>query len=557
MQQDFGCLIYLALPSTRLRTGAGVFASKFTVPLRQEYEVQFARIGCPTPQSVFRRYRQFYQLSRAVAALGVAEPSEARFPAKQTLRSLKAEVVSYRRTQLEQWLRTVTGTLVCHTFVYEFLGIGGVEALQVTGIGRAELLLTSALHRLLSEPHMKLAILETFDRQFFPQTSDLHHDFLSVLLIFLLPLLGDLHAGQRALQVMRKLMSRSQFKGSGAVLLQLAGLDPGLLRKARLELHLLNGREEACEVFQVLYEDRITRSREELLELVLVTQVNGSMEAMESFESWYRRQADQESLSPVLSASQWRILSDPEKSDLGLRLRAVGKAIECEAQILVYASLPRIVDLILKPELRVLWDYRFPCCAVTPTESPLSYKFEISYEANGLVQTLVGVLRVLQESDSKVSMSFETPSGDMRSSYEITTQRRSSTLETRVLPLSSQVLPQFSDDCSGDWSTPRFNDLLPEPESDQCQVVARNYGGESLARLFVPDLLGESQVILTTWRRFKALAEGNTTGEEEVPDQGLSEALDRKWLGHLSGRKEDSAAQLLCHRKLERRMFLP
>ena len=557
MQQDFGCLIYLALPSTRLRTGTGVFASKFTVTSRQEYEVQFARIGCPTPQSVFRRYRQFHQLSRAVAALGITEPSEARFPAKQTLRSLKAEVVSYRRTQLEQWLRSVAGTLVCHTFVYEFLGVGGVDALQVTGIGRAELLLTSALHRLLSEPQMKLAALETFDRQFFPQTHDLHRDFLSVLLIFLLPLLGDQHAGHRALLVMRKLMSRSQFIGSGAVLLQLAGMDSDLVRKARLELHLVNDREEACEVFQVLYEERITRGREELLELVLATQVNGSAEALDSFEGWYRRQADQESLSPVLSASQWRILSDPGKSDLGLKLRAVGKAIECEAQILVYASLPRVVDLILKPELRVLWDFRFPCCTVTPTESPLNYKFEISFEANGLVQTLVGILRVVQESDSKVTMSFETPSGEMRSSYEITTQRRSSTSETRVLPLSSQVLPQFSDECSGDWSTPRFNDLLPEPESDLCQVIVRNFGKESVARLFVPDLLGESQVLLSTWQRFKALAEGSTAEEAQGPDQSLSEALDRKWLGHLSGRKEDSAAQLLGHRKLERRMFMP
>lgn len=206
-----------------------------------------------------------------MAALGIAEPPEARFPGKQTLRSLKAEVVSYRRTQLEQWLRQVAGALVCHTFVYEFLGIGGGEALQATDTGRAELLLTSTLHRLLSEPQMKLAALETFDRQFFPQSRGIQSDFLSVLLLFIVPLLGDTHAGTRALQVLRKLMSRTQFKGSGEVLQQLAALDLALLRKARFEVHLLSGREEACEIFQVLYDERSPRGREELLELVLVT----------------------------------------------------------------------------------------------------------------------------------------------------------------------------------------------------------------------------------------------------------------------------------------------
>jgi len=285
--------------------------------------------------------------------------------------------------------------------------------------------------------------------------------------------------------------------------------------------------------------------------------VNGNCEALHGFEGWYRRQAEEESLSPVLNASQWRVLSDPEGTDLCLKLRAVGKAVECEAQILVNASMPRVMDLILKPELRVLWDLRFPKCHLSSTESSQRFIFDISFEANGLIQTLEGIFTVVQESDSKVSMSFESSGGEMRISYEVTTQRRSSTFETRVLPLSSQVLPQFSDECSGDWSTPRFNELQPEPDSDQCQVLARNYGGESVARLFVPDLLGESDIFLTTWRRFKDLAEGRAAVGEEGREQSLNEALDRKWLGHLSGRKEDSSAQLLGHRKLERRMFMP
>lgn len=554
MQQDFGCLIFMALPSTRLRPGNGVFAKKFTVSLRQEYEVQFARIGCPTPQSVFRRYSQFHQLYRAVAALGFAESPDVRFPAKQALRSLKADVVSYRRTQLEQWLRLVSGILVYHTFVYEFLGIGGGQALQARTTSKAELTLTLTLNRLFSEPQMKLTVLEIFDRQFFPQTQELQEDFLTVLLFYLLPLLGDAYAGVRALQVLRKLMSRTQFKGAADAIRSLAQFDADIVKKAQLEVHLLNGLEEACEVFQVLYEERASQGRSELLNLVFPTQVNGNSDALNCFEVWYKRQADEESLSPTLCASQWRVIDAPEGNDLCLRMRAVGKAVECEAQILVYASLPRTVDLILKPELRKQWDCRFPSSALTPTDSPMNYHFEMSFEANGLIQTLAGVLFVVQEDDSKVSISFETSCGEMRSTYEITTMRRSSTFEASVLPLSSQALPQFSDECSGDWSTPRFNELETEPETDQCHILFKTYGGEVLARLFVPDLLGENQVFLSTWQRFKALAEGRSTITEENREMGLKEALDRKWLGHSLERKEDSGTQL-SHRKLERRMF--
>ena len=562
MQQDFGTIIYLAVPNSRLRSPPGVFASKFTVRTTQEYEIQFARIGSHETQSVFRRYRQFYQLYRATSSLGFAEPPDVKFPHKQILHSLKAQVVSYRRTQLEQWLRFVAGCLHCHSMLYEFLGVAGSQPLEACLQNFGELCVTNAIHRLMSEPHMKLGTLEYFDQRFFPRAVSLRADYILVFLTFLFPIISDDHAGSRALRVLRSLISRKLFKGAGEVIRTMPQLSRDMVKKARLDTHIIerwfhDTREDACEIFKVLYEECASQGPDIVLDLVLLTQLNESQEALALFQAWYTNRDSEGRLEPVVNETPWSEKMSPD-GDISVKFRAVGRIVESETQIKVAAPLARVMDVILSPDLRRLWDLRVTKCVFTATESENCFMLDIELESGGKTHPFPGQLKITRESDSRVIICYESSNGLLRTSYEITSLH---SVPSRESAMSSQIIPRFEETDSADWSTPRFRLSVGGSDCDQCMVVVRNWGGEAVAKLFVPDLLGEGNLFMSTWVKFKMIAEGDQAdiGEEDR-DGSLNEALSRKTLRSLSsGRRrttEGLEASHLTHRKLERRMFL-
>ena len=565
MHQDYGTIIFVAIASTRLRSPPGVFASKFTVISKQEYEIQFARVGSPETQSVFRRYRQFYQLYRSIQSLGFTDPPDEPFPAKQVFRPLSASVVTHRRLHLEQWLRSAASSLFCHTFVYEFLGISGSQPLESHSQTAAELCVTDTMHRLLSEPHMKLAALENFDQRFFPQAKAVHCDFLVVFLNVLLPIVSDDHAGSRALQVLRSLISRTQFKGACEVAKLIPTLSKEGIKKARFDAHILetvfrDTREDACEIFKVIYEDLIPLGRDRISDLVRSTQLNDNSEAFAFFEAWLTRLDSLDYRPASVHESHWSVKTSPDGSEISVTVRAVGNEVELEAQMVVEAGMDRLLDVILKPDLRQLWDLRVKQCVISPTKSQTVYTLSFCVEAGGVLHPFAGVLTVAKESSSHAFVHFETEDKQFRTSYEITV--RHAIYGAVNLPLSTQELPKFEDVESDDWSTPRFNgsDHGHDPDSHQCSVTIKNVGGEHSSKYFTPDLLGDDNVFLATWKKFKMVAEGELVSEPDDREETLNEALTRKSLRNVGGQKRKtgdfSDSLVISNRKLERRMFL-
>jgi len=561
MQQDFGPLIYVALPNTRLRTSPGLFQSKYTVRFKQEYEIQFARIGCPVAQSVFRRYRQFHHLNRDLQ--GTEGMQEARFPQKQALNNLKTEVVLKRRLELEQWLRAVAALQACHRLLYEFLGLEGSQPLEPHNHSFGENFLTLTLHRLISEPHMKLATLEFFDKRFFPRAGSLHPDFILVFLHFLLPLISDDYAGAQALCVLHSLISRKKFKGAGEVVRTVPLLTKEDIKKARLETHLLERyfrgtRESACEVFKVIYEECVSQGRELVLELVLSTQLNQNSAAFTVFETWYSAQLEEaQSVQSAVSETPWGCKVSPN-GDVKIRYRAIGKVVESEISITVSASLERIVQTILQPDLRCLWDLRVSSCALLPSDSQTSFRVRIEFESGGVIHEIEGMMRVEREGNRKAMIHFEATLEMLSTSYEIVSCGRHSDLP--CCSGSCQSLPCLSPHDSDQSFTPTFTppiDPMEEPIQEKCSVLVRNYGGEAVAKLFIPDLLGEENVFLHTWMKFKSVAEGELPVQSpEDLSESLNSALLRKSLRSFSGKKSAQEARDLSTRKLERRMFL-
>lgn len=561
MQQDFGALIYVALPNTRLRTSPGFFRSKYTVSFTQEYEIQFARIGCPVAQSVFRRYRQFHHLHRDLQ--GVEGLQEARFPQKQTLNNLKTEVVLKRRLELELWLRTVAALQACHRPLYEFLGLPGSQPLDPHTHSFGENFLTLTLHRLISEPHMKLATLEFFDRRFFPRAGSLHPDFILVFLHFLLPLISDDHAGAQALCVLHSLVSRKKFKGAGEVVRTVPLLTKEDIKKARFETHILERyfrgtRESACEVFKVMYEECISQGRELVLELVLSIQLNLNSEAFAVFEGWYSAQLEEaQSVQSAVSETPWGCKVSPD-GDVKLRYRAIGKVVESEVSITVYASLERIVQIILQPDLRCLWDLRVSSCAVLPSGSSTSFHVRVELESGGVIHEIEGMMRVEIDGDRKAMIYFEAMQEMLSTSYEIVNCGRHSELPCGSM--STQSLPCLSPHDYEQSFTPSFTppiDSIEEPIQEKCSVLVRNYGGEAISKLFISDLLGEEDMFLHTWMKFKSVAEGELSKQSpEDLSESLNSVLCRKSLRSFTGKKSAQETRDLSTRKLERRMFL-
>lgn len=559
MQQDFGSLIYVALPSTRLRTSPGFFRSKYTVPSSQEYEIQFARIGCPVSQSVYRRYRQFHHLYRDLQ--DIEELQDTKFPQKHALNSLKTEIVGRRKVELEEWLRKAAGLQLCHRRVYEFLNIAGSLPLEAVQPSFAENFITETLHRLISEPHMKLTTLEYFDKRFFPRAGSLQSDFILVFLHFLLPILSDDHAGAQALGVLHSLISRKKFKGAVEVIRTIPLLTKEDIKKARLETHLLERyfrgtRENACEVFKVVYEECVAQGRDLVLELVLPTQLNRNSEALTVFDTWYSAQlAEEHSIHISTNATPWQRKTSPN-GDVQIQYRAIGKVVESEVFLTINASLERIIQVILQPELRCLWDLRVTKCEFKPIEGNKSFKLTVELENCGVVQEVEGVMRVEREEDRAV-VYYEANMGIVSTSYEIKTCRRSAYPDC----LSSHSLPTFTDADTEQSSTPSFTpfDPVSDPEQDQCSVTVRNYGAEAIAKRFIPDLLGEENMFMSTWMKFKSVAEGDVPmPPPDDPSISLDSVVARKTLPSCRKRSvtDTKDSQSPSTRKLERRMFI-
>lgn len=561
MQQDFGPLIYVALPSTRLRSSPGFFRSKYTVNFTQEYEIQFARIGCPVAQSVYRRYRQFHHMHRDLQA--VEELQEVKFPERHVLNNLKAEIVSKRRLELEQWLRAIAGLQSCHSLLYEFLGLAGSQPLEPHSHSFGENFLTLTLHRLISEPHMKLATLEFFDKRFFPRAGSLHPDYIFVFLHFLLPLVSDSHAGSQALSVLHSLISRKKFKGAGDVIRTVPLLTKEDIKKARLETHLLERyfrgtRESACEVFKVVYEECISQGQELVLELVLSTQLNLNTEAFHVFETWYSTQLEEtQSIQSAVNETPWGCKISPD-GDVRVRFRAVGKVVESEISIIINANIDRIIQVILQPDLRCLWDLRVATCSVTPSETSSGFKVRIEVENGGVTHEIEGMMRMEREEERKAMIYFEATMEMLSTSYEIVSLGQRSDLSSGTS--SCQSLPCISPTDSDQTFTPSFTPIIDQFDDqirEKCSVLVRNYGGETVAKLFVSDLLGEENIFLNTWMKFKSVAEGDMRQQQpENPSESFNSVLCRKTLPSFSAKTSEKETRDFSTRKLERRMFL-
>ena len=527
----------------------------------QEYEIQFARIGCPVAQSVYRRYRQFYHLHRDLQT--VEELQEVKFPEKHALNNLKAEIVSKRRLELEQWLRDVAGRQSCHSSLYEFLGLAGSQPLEPHSHSFGENFLTLTLHQLISKPHMKLATLEFFDKRFFPRAGSLHPDYIFVFLHFLLPLVSDSHAGAQALSVLHSLISRKKFKGAGEVIRAVPLLTKEDIKKARLETHLLERyfrgtRESACEVFKVVYEECVSQGQELVLELVLSTQLNLNTEAFHVFESWYSTQLEgTQSIQSAVNETPWGCKVSPD-GDVRVRFRAVGKVVESEISIIINANIDRIIQVILQPDLRCLWDLRVSTCSVTPSETSSGFKVRIEVESGGVMHEIEGMMRMEREGERKAMIYFEAMMEMLSTYYEIVSLGQRPDLPTDTG--SCKSLPCICATDSDQTYTPSFTpiiDQLDEKIGDKCSVLIRNYGGETVAKLFVSDLLGEENMFLNTWMKFKSVAEGEVLEQPENPSESFNSVLCRKTLpSSFSAKTSEKETRDFSTRKLERRMFL-
>lgn len=212
------------------------------------YEVHYC-CSAETPQAIRRRYSEFHKFHSLIKhkdRRGLLAP----FPKKKWIRSWTPQVVEERRKGLEAWLEEVAGKAGLRAYLLDFLGAAPIVEERLTNSPTpGEQTITQTLSRLVAQPHMKLATLEAFEKEFFELKGPVNTDYILAFVQKLVPLCGDNYVGCKAISILANLASREKYRWYLDVVRSVRQLPMSALREMHLEKHLLRAMGE--ESFQL------------------------------------------------------------------------------------------------------------------------------------------------------------------------------------------------------------------------------------------------------------------------------------------------------------------
>lgn len=239
----------LSIPHVHLMTRDSVFSPKYAVIPPQVYEVHYSCSTDSPPQAIRRRYSEFHKFHSLIKhkdRLRLVAP----FPKKKWIRSWTPQVVEERRRGLEVWLGEVAERTGLRTYLLDFLGAAPIVEERLTNTPTpGEQTITQTLTRLVAQPHMRLATLEAFEKEFFELKGPVNADYILAFVQKIVPLCGDNYVGCKSISILANLASREKYRWYLDVVRSLRQLPLPSLREMHLEKHLLRAMGE--ESFQL------------------------------------------------------------------------------------------------------------------------------------------------------------------------------------------------------------------------------------------------------------------------------------------------------------------
>lgn len=237
----FQTITSISIPQVHLINRDSVFSPKYAVAARQVYEIHYSCSLDSNSHAIRRRYSEFHKLHSLIKhkdRLQLKSP----FPKKKWIRSWTPQVVEVRRTSLEAWLVELAAKVTLRAHLLDFLGAAPtVDETLATSPTPGEQTITQTLSRLMAQPHMRLATLETFEKEFFELKSPVNSDYILAFVQKLVPLCGDNYIGCKAISILAKLANRENNRWYLDVVRSMRQLPLQLLKEMHLEKHLLRG----------------------------------------------------------------------------------------------------------------------------------------------------------------------------------------------------------------------------------------------------------------------------------------------------------------------------
>lgn len=510
METELGGFVFLSVPRSHIILSRNLFKQHYT-----EYEIEFARVNHTAVQCVSRRYRQFRQLHLDISAYHVFLPD---FPPRRWPSKLSYQHVEARRKLLERWLLAVLAHPLLRASLHAFLDLSFCPLLSEESLTAGDILVAELLRRLRSESHMKTAALKDFDVRFFGLKATAHSDRLLVLLEDLIETCVDECAGPLALHVFEKLLSRDYCKAATVAIEQLQSLSLSRLQAIHLERHVDEGRD-----VQVLLH---TLERE--FPGSLASLLNHDLHALQQLQQWQSSPTD----SPLQQVSRWK---SADSRELDLRYRLIGQDLEVETRVVLKAGLEKVLDTLLQPTKRKMWDLRLAEVRIVERSREF-VKFYCESEISAVRETWVEICKVQHPSIHKAVLTFQS---DLRNAF--------------VTVVELRQVSHSRADTEAEENTPTFylsEDEEPYPAN--CEVVSEERMARPLARLFLSEL-DEAELLCRSWGLLKRVAEDSL---EEAPEPSLQlpQAVQRKSLHHTLRLKEEPSSDIVLLR-LSRRMF--
>jgi len=229
------------------------------------YEVHFSCLA-DSPQNIRRRYSEFHKFHSLIKhkdRKGLLAP----FPKKKWVRSWTPQVVEERRKGLETWLGEVAGKATLKVYLLDFLGAAPIFEERLTNSPTpGEQTITQTLSRLVTQPHMRLATLEAFEKEFFELKGPVNTDYILAFVQKLVPLCGDNYVGCKAICILANLASREKYRWYLDVVRSVRQLPLPALREMHLEKHLLRAMgEESFHLTRLVGQDDEARTEQLVL----------------------------------------------------------------------------------------------------------------------------------------------------------------------------------------------------------------------------------------------------------------------------------------------------
>ena len=251
-------------------------------------------------------------------------------------------------------------------------------------------------------------------------------------------------------------------------------------------------------------------------------QLNESSEAFLLFERWAQGKLVE---SPVINAETcWRVLPCADlSSDLRIYFRLINDFVEFKVGLRVSVPCPRLVQCLLDPVHRSKWDPNLTGCE----DGAMDFAFDLS----GTTVPLHLLYQLVQQWPNRLLITFHSSEKDPAkrqfiSKYVLLPGEHPLPSTPKASVERTKLFPDLEE------STPPLLSESSALEASDHHTLLKYYAvvSRSLARLYLPDMLGESTRLQKLFLAFKRYAEEAAPCQLRSPCSSFIGAVERKSL---------------------------